>query len=85
MRIVVVWSFAVILWFTVTLAYLITLPIAFSFGSAIETQVAGSPALTPFRIIEFVVIVWGPIWDIFILLWAIMESQRQDVGSMRYG
>lgn len=86
MRMIVVWSVALTLLFTVSVGWLICLPICFALSSSIEAQVSTLPsALGAFRIIEYVVILWGPIWDIFILLWAFMESHRIDVTSQVYG
>ena len=86
LRMIVVWSVAFTLLFTVSVGWLISLPICFALSSSIEDQVNTLPgALSAFRIIEYVVILWGPIWDIFILLWAFMESHRIDVTSQVYG
>lgn len=86
MRMIIVWFVALTLMFTVTVGYYFTLPIAFALSSTIETQVSMLPAaLQVLRIVEYVVILWGPIWDLFILLWALMESHRIDVTSQVYG
>lgn len=84
MRMIIVWTVAFSLLFSVSLGWYITLPIAFSLGSSIESQVSGS-ALNALRIVQYVVILWGPIWDFFILLWALMESHRIDITSQTYG
>ena len=85
-RLIIVWCVALTLMFTVSVGYYITLPVAFALSAEIETQVSTIPAaLQALRIVEYVVILWGPIWNFFILLWAYMESHRTDVVSQVYG
>lgn len=85
MRVIWVWIVAFSLMFTVTLGWYIFLPVSFAISSSIETQISISPALNILRLVEFLTIVWGPFWDVFIVVWAYMESQRIDPMSARYG
>lgn len=85
MRVIWVWMVALTLLFTVTLGWYLLLPVSFALSSSIEEQISVNPALNTLRIIEFVSIVWGPFWDILIVLWAWMQSQRIDPTSIQYG
>ena len=83
---IVVWTIAFVLLFTISVMWYVTLPVAFALGSSVESQMATLPAaLNMLRLVEYVVILWGPIWDFFIVLWAFMESHRVDVTSQIYG
>jgi len=84
LRIVIVWSVTLLLLLTVSLGWYITLPVAFALSSSIEGLVSGA-GLTALRIVQYVTILWGPIWDLFILLWAFMESHRVDFQGQVYG
>jgi len=84
-RVIWVWIVAFTLLFTVTLGWYILLPVSFALSSTIEEQISLNAALNALRIIEFVSIAWGPFWDILIIMWAYMESQRIDPTSIQYG
>ena len=85
MRIIWVWIVAIGLMFTVTLGWYIFLPVSFALSSSIEAQIELNAALNILRIVEFITIAWGPLWDLFIVFWAAMESQRIDPMSARFG
>ena len=85
MRIVWVWIVALSIMFTVTVVWYIFLPISFALSTNIESQITLNPALNILRLVEFVTIAWGPLWDLFVIFWAYMESQRVDPTSVTYG
>jgi len=86
MRIVVVWLTALILLFVVSVGWYASLPIVIGVSQTManyysESSLASNIALA----IEYVTYAWGPLLDLFIVLWAIMSSQRRDVESEVYG
>jgi len=85
MRIVFVWVTTFILLFTVSIGWYLSLPVTIGLMRSLQTVVTDPTALGIARIVEFVGIIWGPLWDLFILLWAVISSQRRDVESMVYG
>ena len=75
---------AILTMIPVSIAWYALLPVAYSISSAVEDQVAGA-GLTTLRIAEYVVLLWGPLWDLFIVLWAVLESHRTDYQGITYG
>ncbi len=84
MRIIIVVAVAIVTMIPVSIAWYTLLPIAYSIGSQIES-IASGQALTTLYIAEYVALLWGPLWDIFIILWAVVESQRVDYQGITYG
>lgn len=85
MRIIWVWIWATILIFTVTVGWLLSLPVIAAMGSAANSTVYGNPdAVNVVRFVEYAGYAWGPAFIGFILLLAVLNSQRRDVESEIY-
>lgn len=55
-------------------------------GQMAYTMVSGNPDATAvIGLLEFVSIVWGPVLDIFVVLWLIASAQARDAESEIYG
>ena len=78
------WVTATILLLSVSIGWYVTLPVAWALSTQVETVASGN-GLSALRIVEYVVILWGPLWDLFIILWAFLESHRVDTMSVAYG
>lgn len=86
MRIVVVLIVASILIFTITLSWYITLPMLIGISRALnETYYSDPNARNIALAVEYVSYAWGGLFDLFILLWAIVSASKYDVESERYG
>ena len=86
MRIVRVWISAFAFMFAITVSWWLTLPVIVSVADAIE---AAAPADVPevtllIDTVSYAASLWGPLLDLFILIWAFTESQRRDVESEIY-
>ena len=75
-----VWLTAISLLFIVTMAWYISQEVVVSIGSALLGDVTGEAAATR-NLIEYSSIIWGPLFDGLIILWAIISSQRDDPTS----
>jgi hypothetical protein len=82
--VVVVWCVAIVLLLTISIGWWVSLPVCYAISSAIEDSLTAS-GLSALRIVEYVALLWGPLWDIFIVFWAMMESHRVDITSTTYG
>lgn len=86
MRIVYVWLFAFTLLFMISVGWWVSLPIIAGISNGLKPRITDPTALNIAIAVEYVSYVWGPLFDVFILLWAIMNSQQRDVESeVRYG
>lgn len=84
MRILVVWLNAFAIMFMVTIGWWISQPVVLGVSSGLKSQMSGA-GLSVAYAVEYASYVWGPILDVFILLWAFMNSQKRDVESEVYG
>jgi hypothetical protein len=82
-RIMFVWLTCVSLCGMVTLGWYLSQTIILSIATALFTAPTGN-ALSLLTMIEYVNIWWGPIFDIVIVIWAIVSSQAQDTESVVY-
>ncbi len=77
MRILMVWLTCVVLLFVITISWYISqgivVPIAHSFLGDVEGQ-----ALSTAQLVEYASIIWGPLFDGLVVLWAIVSSQAED-------
>lgn len=86
MRIVYVWLFAFTLLFMISVGWWVSLPIIAAVSNGLKSPMTDPTGLNIATAIEYVSYVWGPLFDFFIILWALMNSQRRDVESeVRYG
>jgi hypothetical protein len=84
MRIVYVWLSAFTLLFMISVGWWVSLPIVIGVSMSLKPQITDPAGLNIATAVEYVGYVWGPLFDIFILLWAILNSQRKDVESEVY-
>jgi hypothetical protein len=86
MRIVKVWLVAFFLIFTITAGWYLSQPAVIGLSRGINATVYDNPsARNVSTAIEYVSYVWGPLLVCFILVWAIMSSQKRDIESEMYG
>lgn len=85
MRILFVWFTALSLLGFVTLTWYISQPIIVG----IIRSASGTITLVPWtqipKFIEIVNYIWGPLFDLIIVGWAIISSQKRDIESEVYG
>jgi len=87
MRIVMVWIVAITLIFIISVGWYVSQPVIIGVSRAINASIVGTEtnARNTITIIEFVSFIWGPVFILFILLWAFVSSARRDVESEVYG
>jgi len=85
MRIIVVWMTAIFLIFVISLGWYVTLPTVIGVSYALNSTLTHSTGRSISAGIQYVAYAWGPLLCIFILLWAIISSQKRDVESEVYG
>ena len=86
MRIVWVLIVGSILLFSITVGWYISMPVVMGFSRGINATIYGSAsARNALTAIEYASIAWGPLLDIFVLLWMIMSASKKDVESQIYG
>lgn len=86
MRIVVVWITAFILLFVFTVSWYATVPAVIGVSRGLSDSYSENPnAANIGTAVEYVGYAWGPLLDIFILVWAVISSQKRDVESEIYG
>lgn len=83
MRILFVWLTAVILIFSITTGWYISQDLVISIASVALTGVNGKAA-SLLSLIEVMNIIWGPLFDILVLVWAIVSSQADSPQSVVY-
>ncbi|MHA2219479.1 MAG: hypothetical protein ACXACY_26515 [Candidatus Hodarchaeales archaeon] len=84
MRILFVWLTALILCSTITIGWYIGLTVITGVASAIIGDVGSGQGLALLTLVEYVAIGWAPVFDFFIIIWAIISSQARDVESEIY-
>lgn len=80
-----VWIIAVILLFSISLSWYVTLPVLIGFSRALNSSYyANANARNIGLAVEYASYAWGGLFDIFVLLWALVSSSRRDVESEYY-
>jgi Ni,Fe-hydrogenase I cytochrome b subunit len=84
MRILYVWLTALSLMTFVSIGWYVSMPIVYGVANALRPSITmgSGPAIVGFVIIAN--ISWGPIFDVVLLLWALISSQQKDVESEIY-
>ena len=80
MRIVKIWLTCVAVCSMLTIAWYICLGVVTSIVQSSLGDVTGQP-LSLVGLVEYVAIAWGPIFDIVVIIWAIVSSQAEDAVS----
>ena len=84
MRIVYVWLTTFTLLFMISVGWWVSLPIVIGVSMGLKSQITSPNGLLIATAIEYVSYIWGPLFDIFIILWAVLNSQHRDVESEVY-
>ena len=80
MRILYVWLSCIASCFVITLGWYISLGVVTAIVQGSLGDVTGK-ALSLTGLVEYVAIAWGPLFDIVVILWAIVSSQSIDPTS----
>ena len=83
MRVLWVWFTAIVSVFIVTLSWYICNGIVVTIAYQAMGDITGE-GFTLLTLIEYVAAWWGPIFDVLIILWAILNSQEIDPNSVIY-
>jgi hypothetical protein len=85
MQILYVWITALVLCLSITIGWYISQDIVNQIANSnmdiIGTSGRGFNLL---KLIEYVNIAWGPVFDFLVILWAIVNSARRDITSEVY-
>lgn len=92
MRPLFTWIVALVLMSVVTFSWYVTQPLVYAVISNSSTVFQGlGPSNSSstrinqtYTLLQYINLLWGPIMDIFVLLWAVISSQRVDVESEYY-
>ena len=86
MRIVMVWLTALILCMFITVGWYISnlMVTQIAVSNLLGIGAAGSEGYNLAKLLEYVNIAWGPLFDVIVVLWAIASSARHDVTSEAY-
>jgi len=79
-----VWIVAIIIIFTVSLGWWVSLPIVLGVAQGLDSSITDERGKSISMGVQFVAYAWGPISIMFIVLWAVMSSQRRDIDSSIY-
>ena len=85
MRIVLVWIVTIILIFTVSLGWYVSQPIVIGVSRGLNSSITDTRGRIVATTVEYVSYAWGPIFILFILLWAVISSSKRDIESEVYG
>lgn len=83
MRILFVWLTTVSVVFVITVGWYIGLELTVKITEGFLGSVTGQ-ALSLTGLIGYAAILWGPLFDIIVIAWAIVNSQAIDPISERY-
>ena len=70
--------------FIITTAWYVSQPVIVSIAGAFFSSLSGD-AQSVMGLVQFCSIIWGPIFDILIIVWMIASAQMRDVESDLYG
>jgi hypothetical protein len=82
---VFVWITCIVLCSTITISWYIGLTLISSLGMVIAGQLGSGQDLQVAQLVQYVSIAWGPLFDIIVVIWAIVSSQARDIQSEMYG
>lgn len=85
MRILFVWVVAIALIFMVSIGWYSTMPVVLGMSRSLNaTYYADANARNIATAVEYATYAWGPVFILFILLWALVSSSKRDVESQYY-
>ena len=80
MRVLFVWFTAIVCLFIITIGWYICNGVVLTIAYQAMGDLTGQ-AFSLLTLVEFVAAWWGPIFDVIVLLWAIINSQEIDPNS----
>ena len=83
MRVLFVWFTALVCIFIITVGWYIGNDVVITIASQAMGDITGQ-GFSLLTLVEYVAAWWGPIFDIIVLLWAILNSQEIDPNSRIY-
>ena len=83
MRVLFVWFTAILVVFIITLTWYIGNSVIMTISSQALVGVTGG-ALNALTLLQYVAAWWGPILDVIVILWAIINSQEIDPTGRSY-
>lgn len=85
MQILYVWITALVLCLTITIGWYVSQDLVNQIASSNMTLIGESGSgFNLLKLIEYVNIAWGPVFDFLVILWAIINSARRDITSEIY-
>jgi hypothetical protein len=84
MRVLFVWFTALVAVFIITIGWYIGNGVVIAIAYQATSDFTGS-AFSAVQLLEFVAAWWGPVLDVIVILWAILNSQEIDPNSRIYG
>lgn len=85
MRIVWVLVVGIILIFTISVGWYVSQPVVMGVASAVNNSITNENGRVIAKGVQYVSFAWGPVLDLFILLWMAISAQKRDVESEVYG
>lgn len=71
--------------FIITVSWYISQTIVLAIATGLAQQLTGSgESSSLLSLIEFCNIIWGPVFDILVVIWMIASAQMRDVESEMY-
>ena len=83
MRVLWVWFTALVSMFIITVGWYIGNGVVVTIASQAANDLTGQ-AFSLLTLLEYVAAWWGPVLDVIVLLWAIINSQEIDPNSLIY-
>jgi hypothetical protein len=84
MKILFVWITATILCLTITTAWYVGNFMVVSIAHSFATLITGGQGGQLVGLIEFMMSIWGPLFDLMVLVWALVSSGRVTTESQTY-
>lgn len=80
-----VWLTASVLIFSISIGWYVSQPVVIGVARGVNSTITNQQGRNVATFVEYASFLWGPIVILFILLWAVISSQRRDVESEIYG
>jgi hypothetical protein len=85
MQILYVWLTCLLVCGVITVGWYISNTVVNQIASSNMDLIGTGRGLSELKLLEYVNIAWGPILDALVILWALVNSAKQDVTSSVYG
>ena len=84
MRVLMVWFTAIVAVFIISISWYISNGVVITIASQTMGDLT-TQAFSVLTLLEYTAAWWGPLFDIIVILWAIINSQEIDPNSRIYG